>query len=408
MPNTSVTLSLDKRSKKNNNTHPIVLRLSHKRMTRTIALGYAIAEKFWDENKREVKKIYKGVSSVVRFNNLLLKKKADALDVISRLDEADRLASIHINELRSLMVNQNSDKDQDFFSFAQRLIDDMREKNQYGNARAYDFVLKVLKKFVNKKELAFHEIDYAFLMKLEKVHLAKGNKVNSLSVYMRTIRAIYNKGIKMKLVEAKHYPFQDYKIRAEPTRKRAISESEVMKLLSASVNGKPSLQLSQDFFACSYYLIGMNFKDLCLLKTIHVHGGRVVYKRAKTKQLFNIKISTALEPIIEKYVNRVNKDDYIFPIVKRNSGLGMEKDIEWGRKRHNKNLKTLAKMAGIDSNITSYVARHSFSTMAVNAKGIDIRVLQQLLGHKSISTTEVYVAGLPTEAKDHYQDMLFE
>jgi integrase/recombinase XerD len=52
-------------------------------------------------------------------------------------------------------------------------------------------------------------------------------------------------------------------------------------------------------------------------------------------------------------------------------------------------IKDLAKRAGIHKNISPHTMRHSFATCLVEA-GADLRAVQQMLGHESITTTEIY------------------
>ena len=54
-----------------------------------------------------------------------------------------------------------------------------------------------------------------------------------------------------------------------------------------------------------------------------------------------------------------------------------------------KKIKELAKEVGISKNISPHTFRHSFATTLVEA-GADLRAVQQMLGHKSITTTEIY------------------
>ncbi len=54
-----------------------------------------------------------------------------------------------------------------------------------------------------------------------------------------------------------------------------------------------------------------------------------------------------------------------------------------------KMIKDLAAKAGVKKNVSPHTFRHSFATVLVEA-GADLRAVQQMLGHKSITTTEIY------------------
>ncbi len=101
---TNITLSMDTRRKRKNGMCPIILRLSHHRKTIAISTGFAVPSEFWNEKSREVKKTYKGVSSVARLNNLLMKKKTELRDGINDLEENGRLEGLSINELKQALT----------------------------------------------------------------------------------------------------------------------------------------------------------------------------------------------------------------------------------------------------------------------------------------------------------------
>lgn len=67
-----------------------------------------------------------------------------------------------------------------------------------------------------------------------------------------------------------------------------------------------------------------------------------------------------------------------------------------------KNLKINAKLAGIEKNFTVHSIRHSFATHLIQ-NGADLRGVQSLLGHKNISTTEIYTHLDLTYIKEIYQ-----
>lgn len=62
--------------------------------------------------------------------------------------------------------------------------------------------------------------------------LADGIKVNSISLYIRTIRALINKAIKDGTLELKFYPFGSFKIRIEKTLNRALTRPELAGIAS--------------------------------------------------------------------------------------------------------------------------------------------------------------------------------
>src|SRR3954467_13487872 len=67
-----------------------------------------------------------------------------------------------------------------------------------------------------------------------------------------------------------------------------------------------------------------------------------------------------------------------------------------------RNLKGYLAKAGIDSSFTPHKLRHSFATHLLD-HGADIRVIQELLGHSSLSTTEIYTKVSQTRSSEVYR-----
>jgi integrase/recombinase XerD len=118
---------------------------------------------------------------------------------------------------------------------------------------------------------------------------------------------------------------------------------------------------------------------------------------------------TAVE-IISQYAekNGNNDSDYIFPIVA--SDILGDPEKEWlritdARKFFNINLKKLAKLAGLDVNLTSYVVRHSWASIA-KFSGISTVVIGESLGHSDLKTTETYLAEFEHDVLDEANDLI--
>lgn len=399
MDKTNIVISLDTRRSKKDGTFPLIMRVGHNERTTSIPLGIDLLEKDWDTKSRTVKKSYEGSSSVTRLNNLIQKKKSDAMDVLLKLHETGQLATLSVTAIREKLVLQNTSTS--FLNYGNRLVNELIAANRIGTARSYKGLINILKTFQNGKDLQFSDITYAYLMKFETYHRNKGNEANGLAVYMRTIRAIYNKAVKEGIAEKDQYPFSNYKIKTVPTEKRALEWEFLKKILALHLKPEHPCFHARNYFLTSYMMYGINFTDMAYLRKTDITNGRILYRRKKTKKLYDIKITDNLQNIISYYINLSKDSEYIFPIIKRETLVQQDKDIQWARKRYNKKLKQLAELCGIETNLTSYVSRHSFATQAM-LQQIPLNAISTMLGHSSLKTTEIYLKTLPSNILDDY------
>lgn len=402
---TSITLLLDMRRPKKNGTFPLILRIIHNRTKAQILTGIYLLAKDWNEEKLLVKSSYKDTRNVTRLNNQLVQKKAALSDFISKLDETKELARLATaHEIKALFERKH--ERMSVFSYTDTLISEMERANQIGNARIYKSVKGIIKGYCGK-DMSFQEMNYAFLKKFETDHYAKGNKTNSLSVYMRTLRAIFNKAIKDGIIEPELYPYKNYQIKSSKTDKRAISVTALKKIEDLVLEPSHRLAQTQDYFLFCFYLRGLPYTDMAHLKIENIVDGRIKFMRQKTDQSFNIKIIDKAQKILDKYTLGKQKADYIFPIINRTDPKEIYKDVEWSRNRYNKKLKEIATLCGISENATSYIARHSFATHAKNMH-IPVTTISEMLGHESIKTTQIYLDSLPSDLMDDAHERIIQ
>lgn len=395
--NTSVTIALDYRVMRKDGTHPIVLRITHHRKIGQFALGYHVIPTDWDDGKRKVKSSSKAFESVNRINHVLLQKKAAAIDAIAKLDEQKKLYAMNVADV--LQHLKHASVPVLFAQYTQTLIERMQKEKKIGNARTYKSVLSALTNHCNGRSIAFGDITYQFLRNWETDHLSRGNSYNGLSVYFRTIRAVFNKAIKENVIEKELYPFDQYSIKSNSTRKLAISLQAIQRIEAEELMESDPLFLTKQLFLFSFYTRGMSFADIAHLKVENLINDRIYYARQKTDKPYNIRISPQLQAILNFYISRKMPYDYVFPIIKRSDPQEQYKDVEWARNRYNKRLQKLAERCEIHVPITSKTSRHSFASRAKNI-GIPIANISELLGHASTKTTEVYLADLPAETLD--------
>ncbi len=407
MLNTNIVVSLDTRRRKKDGSCPLLLRLGHNAMTVPISLNMSVPPKDWDEDTRVVKKSYKGTLSVARFNNDILQKKLEAMQVVNKLHEAGTLQSLSIIELQEKIkkrLKKDNDKDS-FYEYGAQVVQELRAAQRFGTARSYEDVLRILKVFHRKPDLSFQEINFSFLTKFENYHLGKGNEINGLAVYMRSIRAVFNRAIKEGTVEKELYPFDTYKIKIAPTRKRALEWDLLKKIIDLALTPTDICFNARNYFLASYMMYGMNFKDMAFLKKADIADGRISYRRDKTSKLYDIKITPQLKEIFSYYAEKNPDSEFVFPIIHRDTPLLQDRDILWARKRYNKKLKLLADLCGIESTLTTYVSRHSFATQALMQE-VPVAAISTMLGHSSLKTTETYLKALPSNILDDYNSKI--
>lgn len=400
---THVIISLDTRKAKKDNTYPVILRLTHKRKPTSIQTGIAVPEADWDDKRKIVKPSYKGVDNVTRLNNLIQQKKSHAFSVISKLEEQGQLNYLSVTELRQKITNEKSERC--FLQYTLKQVEQLKTSGRFGNARAYHSMYQVLAKFHTREVLPFEEVTVKFIKNIEADYLSRGNSYNGLSVILRSLRAVYNKAIQDGIIDKAAYPFESYRIRKTPTAKRAISQDAMNSILSKELEETHPCFHARNYFLFSYLTFGLNFTDAAWLRIGDIVDGRIRYTRRKTKQVYDLKIVEAMKPIIEYYAKNKKQDDFLFPIIKREGAFERDKDVLWARKVYNKHLKELAKLCGIEENLTSYVSRHSAATQALFL-GIPVAAISKLLGHSSLSVTQTYLKSLPDNIIDSYHELL--
>jgi len=148
------------------------------------------------------------------------------------------------------------------------------------------------------------------------------------------------------------------------------------------------LAFSRDIFLFSFYALGMPFVDVAFLQKQQCKDGYIVYDRHKTGQRVRVRI----EPLMQQIIDRYSREDsiYVFPILSASDRDAREKEYESVRSRYNRHLRKLGEMMGLGRRLTSYVARHSWASIAYHAN-VDLSVISKALGHSSPNTTLTYI-----------------
>ena len=215
------------------------------------------------------------------------------------------------------------------------------------------------------------------------------------------LKAVYNKAIEDKIFICRENPFKKFKVGRlwTPTRKRAISKDEVLKIVNLDLSLKggnisPYLEFARDIFLFSYYTAGINFKDIANLKYSNIMDMRLYYKRNKTGKELTFHLLPNAMDIIDKYKKiDASCDDYIFPILDRKIHVTAQQKFNREQKvlgHINTQLEVIRKKIGLNFPLTTYVARHTYATV-LKRSGVNIGIISESLGHSDLKTTQIYL-----------------
>lgn len=406
----NIRILLDKRRVKSNSTYPLVMRIVYNRVPINVTTGYSVEEKDWDEKRERIKSSSKIYGNINLLNNLIHKKRTRAYDLMTKFEDEGKLSVLTLSDIRKKLLGKEDDKAKNnVFSFIEYIIEDLTKAKRVGNAGVYRGLLQKLKSISQKKKLRFEDVNFKFLKRMETLHYSKDNGAGGLSVYLRTLRAVYNRAIKAGIVHESTYPFKDYSIKNGVPNRRSLSEDEFKSFRVCDLVKYPHLEKVRELYLASYYLRGINWMDMALLKANNIQGGfeRISYLRQKTRgRRFSIKLNEPVKKIILTYLGPSYQDnDYIFPILKLSDQESQHFSIiENKRKRLNKNLKKIAKICDIPD-FTIYSARHTYA-MALKRHGAPTNIIQDSLGHTTEEMTQNYLDSFENSVIDEYDELL--
>ena len=372
---------LDERRMKSDGTYPVIIRVTCNRQVCTINSGANIQKEYWDIKSANVKSTYANAQLINRkITEFYLKIQKAVLEL-----EGEGLFDFDL-----LKERLNSDHKPDrtvktitFKEYAQKLITSMLDINKAGNAIIYQTATNKLMGYSKNPNIKFTEINYPFLEGFRNSLIKSGLKANSISNYFRTLRAIYNKAIKEKIIDRSHYPFLDITIKTERTAKRAITIDELISITKLKLKVNSQEWKARSYFLLSFALRGASFTDLAYLKPENIHKGYLTYRRRKTGKELKIKLLPFTNGILNHYHGLNNK--YLLPILPPTiveDSLAAKKVILQWIKTSNKYLNRLSETCKIEDEITSYVTRHTFATLAKKKLGYSNEVIAECLGHE--------------------------
>lgn len=367
----------------------IFYQVTHRRATKQITTNIQLQPNEWDATREQV------AASI-----------ADKSIIQNRIDSDTALLKRIVKDLEKSDVNysvgdvvnryKSSECHVSVLDFMQNQIRLMRNANRLGTALNYEKTIKNFAEFLGGVNLPFSAMTEQLIADYNAFLVQRGMVRNSISFYMRIMRAVYNKAVRQKLVEQSH-PFTEVYTGIDRTRKRAVSESVISQLYKLKLTEDTPLALARDIFIFSYCTRGMAFVDIAYLKKENIQNGVICYARRKTGQLLSVRIEPSIQRIIDRYSSALSP--YVFPILTSTDTKEAYEEYQVAINNHNRLLRRLSKMLPAGCKLTSYTSRHSWATAARN-HNVPISVISAGMGHTSELTTQIYLTMLENSVID--------
>lgn len=421
-----IVIWLDTRDVMKNGNYPFRVRITIKKARYYFKTHLEATEELYqramhaDRKNTEEKKLYNQITAVQTFAENVF----DSLPVFT--PEAFR---------RAFYKEATAQPTDDVFTAFQSYVEQLKNENRIGTAKSYEGAALSFAAFVNgklkehkdskatgkKKEvskypsLPFSAITTDWLERYQTAMDAVGSSRSTIGIYCRSLRTVYNIAMSKDSTLRELYPFGKGKFQT-PTatkHKRALSKTEIDSIRNYAPKTEAET-LAKNVWLLSYLLNGANVADLVNLKheqiTTTDTGILVTFIREKTKRkaeqtTIKARIHASNVTLFQSIISQHSggaKSGYVFPIL---TGKDTAQD-RWNAKtqlirRVNLSLRKIGETLGIEKDLTTYTARHSFATILLR-NNVPIGFISQSLGHSDLKTTENYLGEFDEEKAIEY------
>ena len=373
----------------------IYYQVIHNRVVRQIYTDYKLFASEWDchseavilyhvPNEQERNNYLHSINSRIRWDMDRLNK------IIQTLSQSGTFVTDDI-----VVRFQDNRQEQSFNAYIRQQIARLKRLGKIRTSETYTASLRSFSGFMNDKEVLFDQINADLIAEYEAYLKGRGNSPNTISFYMRILKAVYNRAVGDGLTGQRH-PFKSVYTGVEKTLKRAVSLNDLKRIKGLDLSLKPNLDFARVMFLFCFYTRGMSFIDMAYLRKKDLQNGILSYRRRKTGQQLFIKWERCMQEIVDKYPG--NTTEYLLPII-------TQRDVDYRKQytnelhRVNHLLKKIGKQLDLPMPLTMYVGRHSWASVA-KSRNVPISVISEGMGHDSENTTQIYLASLDTSVVD--------
>jgi site-specific recombinase XerD len=186
-------------------------------------------------------------------------------------------------------------------------------------------------------------------------------------------------------------PFVNYRITQKNVERECLTQTEIDSIINKEITIQ-RLDVIRDLFIFECYT-GFAYKDLAALRKenieIGIDGHRwIVIRRGKTGVTCRIPLFPISENIIKKYASHAEViiTGKLLPVP--------------SNQKMNAYLKEVGAICGIDKDLHTHLARHTYATTVTLSNGIPMETVSKLLGHSKLQTTQIYAKVVNKKVED--------
>jgi len=334
------------------------------------------------------------------------------------------------NQFEDQFLNKPTTWDNVFSSMIDH-ITTLRNEGRIGYASSFESTLRAIKEFHEDRKMTFNcrrdkvatrfdryrsgkplnfvDITPGWLTRFE-AWLAKNDKGTATAgIYVRNIRTLFNLAVTKHSVKADN-PFPNHQPKKATGRKIALTALQISLIANYRTDNLKEL-FYRDLFMFSFLAAGANLSDIARLRYSNIIDGELSYIRKKTAKEereetpLHVPITASMQDIIDRQGNKaIGHDAYLFPILKPEwDEERCYSEIKQLTKQLNKYIRQIALKVGINNNISSYSARHSWATISKNA-GASMEYISEQLGHSSVLVTKAYLSSFERATRQKHSD----
>lgn len=389
----NISLFLDNRRENKTGDYPIKVRVTYKRVRKYYSTGKSLCAQDWDKIDKTKN------TELINIRKDLQISFDKVRDAVQALEEEGNFSFDNLNIRLGKCISDTLN------TAFQNKINALTEQGSVGNAATYACAFRHLEKYAGKK-ISFDSVTVDWLKKYEKAMLAEGKSYTTISMYLRSMRAIFNEIKSVGIIKEAQYPFGKgkYEIPVGKGRKMALSLQQIKQIVTYT-DGAEATEHYRDLWFFSYLCNGINVNDLIRLRYSNIDGDELHFYRSKTLHTSREKkeIEALITPEMKRIIDRWGNPDkspnnYIFPFLNGyNTPIEQKKRTQDVTRRINKRLKMIGDKLGI-SGISTYTARHSYASV-LKRSGANIAYISESLGHSDLKTTENYLASFEKEER---------